>query len=141
MNRSRRGLFHRFTALLLAVAMPLCCCMLNSAAGGSCCDSNPVVEIVSCCSSTACQVEQTEELPESDPCGFNSCVCCLKAPSSTFDWNPPVDTIGTLLPPRILTSAIVAEIATDSDSGTGWGDPPPNHCEPGLLRGHVILQV
>ena len=134
-------MFHRFTALLLVVAMPLCCCVLNAASGANCCDAAPVVEVASCCSSTHCQVEQTEDAPDSDPCNGNSCTCCLKIPSTSLDWSPPVDAIGTPLAPCCLPLDLVAKIEIDADKGNGWDDPPPGPGDPSHLRGQVILQV
>ncbi|MDG2424194.1 MAG: hypothetical protein P8M22_09470 [Phycisphaerales bacterium] len=139
MNRYRRGLFHRITALLLAVAMPLCCCMINSASGASCCDVEPIMEVASCCSSSHCQAAP-EDNPPADPCVGITCQCCLKAPSNAFDWTPPVDTIGSPLDQSLFSFEQDAWLQIDADT-IQWDDPPPVACSPGMLRGNVILQV
>ena len=137
----RRGLIHRFIALLIAAAMPLCCCVIN--AGGSCCmpvEDAPIVEVASCCASEHCQTDQADVPTEQAPCSDMDCRCCLKAPGQMTDWTPPVDTIGTDIPEYAL--------ATPSDPGrTGtwttvaWHDPPPKPGGVDALRGLVILQV
>ena len=137
----RRGLIHRFIALLIAAAMPLCCCVIN--AGGSCCipvEDAPVVEVQSCCASEHCQTDRSNPPIEQAPCDEMDCKCCLKAPANSTDWTPPVDTIGADLPEYALATAC-------DPGGTGtwtteaWPDPPPNSGGVATLRGLVILQV
>ena len=139
MTHSRRGLMHRFTALILVVAMPLCCCVLNVAAGVSCCDPAPQIEVVSCCSSQACESQSPEPVHEELPCTGEDCQCCLKAPTSTQNWTPPVDTIGTLL----MTAEMILD---DSPSfkrtaALHGHHPPPQPEDSGPVRGQTILQV
>ena len=128
-------------ALLLAVAMPLCCCVINGASGSSCCGSEPVVvESASCCG-TSCQTAVEDTTP-SDPCsGMTTCQCCLKAPAHAFDWQPPIDTIGT----PILMAQVMQNQCSDDESGSVGlqfeDDPPPIADVASLLRGNVILQV
>lgn len=144
MAHRRRGLAHRFIALLTAAAMPLCCCVLNAAAGSSCCspvEAAQPVAVSSCCSSDLCEADQTEDAPESSPCTDSSCFCCQKAPSTSSNWTPPVDTIGTPLPPFSLQADLVTTAGTGAWNGAGWGDPPPKSLGPDRLRGQVILQV
>ena len=140
MSHSRRGLMHRFTAIILVVAMPLCCCVLNVAAGVSCCDPAPQVEVISCCSGPACDSESTEPVHDELPCTGEDCQCCLKAPISIQNWTPPVDTIGTIL--------MTAEMTPDGSlpsfklTATLHGHhPPPQPEDSGPVRGPTIIQV
>jgi hypothetical protein len=140
MALQRRGLTQRFIALLTAAAMPLCCCVIN--AGASCCapnDETPIVEVQSCCSNQQCNSMDEEATTES-PCSDSNCSCCLKAPANTIDWTPPVDTIGTALPPFALGEMSTA-IDIEGCCTTPWDDPPPKSGGVDSLRGHVILQV
>ncbi|MCH2134464.1 MAG: hypothetical protein MK116_12020 [Phycisphaerales bacterium] len=144
MRNPRRGLLHRLTAMILVVAMPLCCCIMNAAAGVSCCTPAEVVTEVapSCCSGSACHAEvDTEATPEPTPCGDSDCLCCLKAPSTTFDWTPPVDTIGTPMPPCTPITVSITDRVDTTPNRCGWADPPPRPDDPENLRGHVVLQV
>ncbi len=141
MTGHRRGLTHRFIALLTAAAMPLCCCIVE--ASGSCCEpieATPIVE-TSCCSSQQCQTDQPQETTDESPCGDADCGCCLKAPVSSVDWTPPIDTIGTPLPPFSLADNSVANAETMGLNTNLWDEPPPKPGGVDSLRGHVILQV
>ena len=141
MGLQRQSLAQRFIALLTAAVMPLCCCVID--AGASCCTSHDeplVVEIASCCAGSQCQTADIEEPSEEAPCSDTDCSCCLKAPASSFDWTPPVDTIGTDLPPY-MAGDLIDGYETSGGSQDAWNDPPPKSGGMDLLRGHVILQV
>ncbi|MDG2201718.1 MAG: hypothetical protein P8K80_11130 [Phycisphaerales bacterium] len=142
MATRRRHPAHRFIALLTAAVMPLCCCMVSAASGAACCGSAPVVQApASCCSSSCCQAAEEESTEDSNSCGDSNCSCCLKAPSTGTNWSPPIDTIGTPLPPFALVDMFDTTVGLGAVGQYGGTDPPPKPCDPDQLRGHVILQV
>ena len=70
-----------------------------------------------------------------------ACSGCLKAPSTMPNWSPPVDIIGTPLPPFALGELLEPTAGWQATGIPGETDPPPEPCDPDQLRGHVILQV
>jgi hypothetical protein len=130
----------RFTALILALAMPMCCCVLNVAAGVSCCDPLPKIEQISCCSGTTCQSEPVEVAPHELPCTAKDCQCCLKATSIVQDWSPPVDTVGTTLMELDWTPGLNL-LSSCNASTVHCHHPPPWPEDSGPVRGQTILQV
>ena len=118
----------------------VCCCVISTASGVSCCDPTEIVQVQASCGSSSCQAEKPMDSDE-QPCGDTGCSCCLKAPSTTPDWSPPVDTIGTSLPPFALAEPLESAAGWQAPGVSGKTDPPPEPRDPDQLRGHVILQV
>ena len=150
MTRRRRGLTHRLTALLLAAAMPVCCCFMNVVTGAGCC-AKAVAAVVetdttSCCAVQVCCIEgpqasTSDEVPAPDN-AEETCTCCMKAPSPSFTWTLPVDSIGTPALELSLDTAELSVIATSivDHAGHGpWSDPPPTWLRAAARRGIVIL--
>ena len=131
---------HRFTALILVVAMPMCCCVLNVAAGSSCCDPSPKIERISCCSPVSCESEPAEATPVELPCVGDDCQCCLKAPSLVENWTPPVDSFGTdLMTPHWVVGQ--ERSSQDRTAVCHSSLPPPWPDDSGPVRGQTILQI
>ena len=144
MSMKHQSRFHRFIAMLMVIAMPMCCCVLNAAAFGSCCGSveDEPVMTVSCCSSQQCDAESgTTDVPaDSQSCQDSNCKCCLRAPVQSFDWTPPTDTIGSISYFHVVDHALLSQ-ALLSMAHQQWEPPPPRVGISEDHRGLVILQV
>ena len=137
MRLHRRGLLHQGIALLLAAVMPLCCCVVAGLSGGSCCSGAAPIQVAA--APSCCQQAPAEQAPA--PCeGESRCSCCIKAPAPSFDWTPPVDTIGA-------PSLAIALLANDQQILLAMLDrpahrahaPPPSWLSAAAHRGVVIL--
>ena len=131
----------RLLVVLLAAWLPMCCCQirhLSAAIAGGTTDGIALVCADAaapgcCCSKAARDGTDETDAPAPEGCGKS---CCIKGSTLTWDWAPPVDTIGL---PMLFTAVEADRPILASVEAVPAPRPPPLTARARLQRKCALL--